>query len=83
MAAPRVILMFGDCSESCCLPYMESSPIGDLAIGDGRDMGRQWSQPTSAFVGCVKEECLRDLDYERERTGYWHFDLIVLHSVSR
>jgi hypothetical protein len=56
---------------------------GDLAIGDGRDSGRQWSQPTSAFVGCVKEECLRDLDYERERTGYWHFDLIVLHSVSR
>jgi hypothetical protein len=29
MAASRVMLMLGNCSESCCLRCMESSPIGD------------------------------------------------------
>jgi len=29
MAASRVMLMFGDCSESSCSHCMESSPIGD------------------------------------------------------
>ena len=29
IAASRVMLMFGDCLESCCLRCMESSPIGD------------------------------------------------------
>jgi len=29
MAASRVMLIFGDCSKSCCLRCMESSPIGD------------------------------------------------------
>ena len=29
MAASRVMLVFVDCLESCCLHCMESSPIGD------------------------------------------------------
>ncbi len=29
MAASRVMLIFGNCSESCCSHCMESSPIGD------------------------------------------------------
>jgi hypothetical protein len=61
-----VMLMFGDCSESCCLRCMESSPIGDGELVSQEDWILRADRDPRHTIGQLINHCDRNLSIELE-----------------
>ena len=66
MAASRVMLMFVECLESCCLHCMESSPIGDGELVPQEDWILRADRDSGYTIGQLINHFDRNLAIELE-----------------
>ena len=66
MASSRVMLMFGNCLGSSCLPCMESSPIGDGELVPQEDWVLRADRDSGHTIGQLINHFDRNLAIELE-----------------